>query len=156
MTTENNHKTKLEKEREIWLCELLNSPVLLHGQKIGSLSDLVIIDRGEFAEVTHLYVTRSFGAPALLIPTEKAAILPDREISLHVDSLQPYEGSPADDAVLLRDHILDKKVLDTEDREVEVVYDIRLDIINKKLFVSSVDLSRYGFLRRLHLGWLAN
>jgi magnesium transporter len=58
--------------------------------------------------------------------------------------------------VLLQDHVLDKKVLDLEGNEVEVVYDIQLVLRNHKLYVSGVDSSRYGLLRRIGLKAVAN
>lgn len=45
-------------------------------------------------------------------------------------------------------------MLDIEDREVEVVYDIRLLKRNGKLYVTDVDISRYGLFRRLGLASL--
>ncbi|MBF0298966.1 MAG: magnesium transporter [Oligoflexia bacterium] len=51
----------------------------------------------------------------------------------------------------LKDYVLDKKILDIEDNEVEVVYDIILVLRNNKLYVSEVDCGRYGFLRRIGL-----
>lgn len=58
--------------------------------------------------------------------------------------------------ILLKDHVVDKKVLDLEGREVEVVYDVKLVMANGKLFVSDVDVSRYGLLSRMGLKWLAD
>jgi Mg/Co/Ni transporter MgtE len=46
-------------------------------------------------------------------------------------------------------------VLDTEDTEVEVVYDIRLVERNAKLYVTEVDTSKAARLRRLGLGFLS-
>jgi Mg/Co/Ni transporter MgtE len=60
------------------------------------------------------------------------------------------------DEILLKDHVLDKKVVDIEGREVEIVYDIRLVKRAGKLYVTDVDLSRYGLLRRVGLKRLAN
>jgi hypothetical protein len=41
-----------------------------------------------------------------------------------------YEGEPTEGQIRLRDHLLDKKVLDFADDEVEVVYDIKLTAHN--------------------------
>jgi Mg/Co/Ni transporter MgtE len=70
-----------------------------------------------------------------------------------VDLADPksYVREPAPDEVLVKDYLFDKKVLDIEDREVEVVYDIRLLKRNGKLYVTDVDISRYGLFRRLGL-----
>jgi magnesium transporter len=67
----------------------------------------------------------------------------------YVRELRPEE-------VPLRDYLIDKKVLDTEDREVEVVYDIRPVRTNGNLFVSDVDISRYGLLRQVGFRSLAD
>jgi magnesium transporter len=80
----------------------------------------------------------------------------NKDIAIEIDDLEKYEGIPGEEAVLLKDYILDKKVLDIEDREVEVVYDVKLVIKNNKLYVSDVDLSRYGLLRRMGLKGIAN
>lgn len=58
--------------------------------------------------------------------------------------------------LLLKDDIVDKKALDVEDKEVEVVYDAKLAQHNNKLYVTHVDLSHYGLLRRMGLKWVAD
>ena len=126
------------------------------GKRIGKLSDIVIKEGGKIPEVTHIYVTRSFGNPPLMIPWEKVASLATTETVVDIETIKQYAGEPEKEAILLKDHILDKKILDTEGREVEVVYDVKLVLRNNKLYVSDVDLSRYGLLRRIHLGSVAN
>ncbi|OYV43394.1 MAG: magnesium transporter MgtE, partial [Burkholderiales bacterium 21-58-4] len=53
-------------------------------------------------------------------------------------------------------HILDKKILDMDDHEVEVVYDISLNFQGGKLYVSEVDFSRRRLLRRMGLKKVAD
>lgn len=156
---ENSVSADNNKERKsFFLNEILGSRILLNGKKIGKLSDLVIVENGKIPAVTHFYITRSFGNPALLVPLEnvKSVDNDSKEIIIDIENLRKYERKPEEKEVLLKDHILDKKVLDLEGREVEVVYDIKLTMINNKLYVSDVDLSRYGLLRRMGLKWLAN
>lgn len=140
---------------QILLSDILNVPVLRSGKKIGSLADLVIAETGKIPEVRSLYVTRSFGNPSLLIPWENVHTLTGRGIEVTISDLAPYEAEPAEDVILLRDYILDKKVIDLEENEVEVVYDIRLVLRNKKLYVTDVDTGKAARLRRLRLGLLA-
>ncbi len=139
-----------------FLSEILGAKVTLSGKKLGKLSDIIIKENGKIPVVTHFYVTRSFGYPSLLIPWENIRSMTVKEVDIDIESLEKYEGTPAEDAVLLKDYILDKKVLDIEDREVEIVYDVKLVIRNNKLYVSDVDLSRYGLLRRMGLKSFAN
>jgi sporulation protein YlmC with PRC-barrel domain len=142
-------------EQLFWLSELRGTPVYIDAEKVGTLSDLVIVDRDVVAEVTHLRVARPFGQAPYHVPwhrvhklTRRGAVLDD------VGDRAALEREPVG-AVLLADYILDKKVLDVEGREVEVVYDAALAIIRIHLYVVAVDLSRRGMLRRLGLGWVA-
>src|SRR5665811_1812312 len=139
-----------------FLSEILGAKVVLRGKKIGKLSDIIIKENGKIPVVTHFYITRSFGNPSLLIPWENIRSMIDKEIVIDIEDKEKYEGVPGEEAVLLKDYILDKKVLDIEDREVEVVYDVKLVIKNNNLYVSEVDLSRYGLLRRMGLKGFAN
>jgi len=140
---------------EILLSDILNVPILRSGRKIGSLADLVIVETSKIPEVRSLFVTRSFGHPSLLIPWENVHTFTGRGIEITVNDIKSYETEPADDVILLRDYVLDKKVIDLEENEVEIVYDIRLVLRNKKLYVTDVDTGKAARLRRLGLGLLA-
>ena len=146
-----NQKTKF-----YFLTQILGAKVSVYGEIVGKLVDIIVIENGKLPEVTHLYVQRPYGKTSLLIPLEKVVSMSHKEIVANLDELRPYEAEPKPDDILLRDHILDKKVLDMEDREVEVVYDVKMALQNGKLYVTDVDLSHYGLLRRLHLKWLAD
>ena len=139
-------------ERKFLLSEILGSKVFLHEKKIGTLSDLMIVETGRIPEVVNFVITRPFGDPPLLVPYERFVTLEPHQLVIDSDDLKKLERSPPEDAILLRDHILDKKVLDTEDAEVEVVYDIRLVERNAKLYVTEVDTSKAARLRRLPPG----
>ena len=143
-------------ETEFFLGEILGRRVYLKSEQIGRLDDLVIVETGKIPEVTHLVVSRSFGYPSLLLPWDKIALISNTEIVADVTQAAEYERAPAAGAILLKDHILDKKILDMDDHEVEVVYDVKLVLQNGKLYASEVDFSRYRLLRRLGLKKLAN
>jgi CBS domain-containing protein len=140
---------------EFFLSDILKVPVLLSGKKIGSLSDLVIVDSEKVAEVRSLYVTRPFGRPSLLVPWEKVQTFTRKIIEIFPDDISKYEEEPADDVIFLGDYVLDKKVIDLEDHEVEIVYDIRLILRNKKLYATDVDTGKAARLRRLGLGFIS-
>ena len=145
-----------QSEQAYFLTQLLGTKVILRGKRIGRLEDRVILENGKIPLVTHLYISRWFGNPALLIPWEKVQSIGTNVIIVDIESLQKYEANPGQDTLLLKDYILDKKVLDLEGREVEVVYDVKLVMLNNKLYVSDVDVSRYGLLRRIGLRRLAD
>ena len=155
MPQENAITSAMAGDLEILLSDILNVPVLKSGKKIGSLNDLVIAETAKIPEVRSLYVTRSFGNPSLIIPWENVHTLTGRGIEVSISDTKPYEAEPAEDVILLRDYVLDKKVIDLEENDVEVVYDIRLVLRNKKLYVTDVDTGKAARLRRLGFGFLA-
>jgi CBS domain-containing protein/sporulation protein YlmC with PRC-barrel domain len=143
-------------EHKFFLSEIIGRKVYLKNERIGRLSDFVIVETGKFPEVSHFIVDRSFGYPSLLMPWDKLTLISNTEIVFDATDTGEYERHPADGSILLRAHILDKKILDMDDHEVEVVYDIKLDYQNGKLYVSEVDFSRQRLLRRMGLKKLAN
>jgi CBS domain-containing protein len=122
---------------------------------VGKLNDVIIKENGSLPVVTHIQVARPYGEWAV-VPWDKIGSISPKEVTLAADNIAAFASDPDDNAVLLRDHILDKKAIDMDGREMEVIYDIKLTLKNDKLYVSDVDLSRYGLLRRMGLTSLAN
>ena len=139
-----------------FLSDVLNAKVTISGKKIGKLSDLTILDKEKAAEVTHLVVTRPFGYPSLMVPWEKVRLFDAKEVAIDIDDAEKFACKIPEGFVLLRDHIMDKKILDMEDNDVELVYDIKMVIKKNKLYVTDVDPASYARLRRLGLSWLAD
>ena len=143
--------------RYIFLSDVINKKVQTDsGVTVGKLNDLVFKDTPPYAEVTGLILQRSLGRPPWHVPWGNVI-----EISKERTVIQePPEGKypeikQRENGLLLRDKILDKKILDIEGFDVEVVYDIRLLLVEKKLFIVGADVGRHAFLRRLGLGRLA-
>lgn len=134
-----------------FLSDVLNEKVSLKGKKIGKISDLVILDKERVAEVTHLVISRPFGYPTLIVPWNKIRTFSAKEITIDLEDVGKFEGKVSEGMVLLKDFILDKKILDMEDTEVEVVYDIKMVLKNNKLYVTDVDPSDYARFRRMGL-----
>ncbi|HYK91297.1 MAG TPA: CBS domain-containing protein [Acidobacteriota bacterium] len=154
----NNLSIEIKKalEQTFYLSDLLGGRVYLRKRRLGSLEDFLIVDKDKFAEATHLCVGQPFGRPTIYVPWEMVTSFSGKEVIIDIDRIEPFTGEPAPSSVLLKDHILDKKVLDIDDRELEVVYDVKLSLKNGKLYVIEVDLSRYSLLRRIGLRWLAD
>ena len=144
-------------EHEFFLSEILDRRVFVKRRRIGRLSDLAIIETGKLPEVTQVVVARPYGYPALTIPWDKVLLISNHEVVLDIveENLAQYERAPQAHLILLHDHILDKKILDMDDHDVEVVYDVKLAFQNGKLYAAEVDYSRYRALRRLGLHKLA-
>ncbi len=143
-------------EPEIFLSEIIGRRVYRSSERVGRLQDLVITETGKLPEVSQLVVARPYGEPSLLVPWDKVAVVSTNEIAINIDSLEAFQQAPAAGAILLRDYILDKKILDMDGREVEVVYDVKLAFQAGKLYASEVDFSRSRLLRRMGMRGLAN
>ena len=143
-------------EPEFFLSEVIGRRVYRHAQKIGRLQDLVIVETGKLPEVSQLLIRRPYGQPSLLVPWDRVVVISTNEIAIDVEGVEAYQAAPPPGAILLRDYILDKKILDMDGREVEVVYDVKLAFQGGKLYASEVDFSRHRLLRRLGLRHLAN
>lgn len=139
-----------------FLSDIIGRKVILNGKKIGKLQDIVIFETETLPEATHFIVGRSFGYQSLMVPWKKVIEITNDEIIIDIEDIEKYEKEPLESQVLLKDHILDKKVLDMDDNELEVVYDVKLVMRNNKLYVTEVDSSKYGFLKRLGLKGLVN
>jgi CBS domain-containing protein len=140
----------------IFFSELLAKKVTMNGKKIGRISDLVIVETIRCPEVTHFIVTRPLGKPQLLIPWDKVLTIHNPSIEIALESVTEYEKEPGEGYIRLKKSILDKKVIDLEDHDIKVVYDLNL-IVNmfNKLLVFEVDFSKISLIRRFGFFWLA-
>jgi magnesium transporter len=152
LTIQTTHPKQLQ--NTYFLSNLIGLKILLNGKKIGKLDDVIAKENGTLPVVTQIFVSRPLGDPSLIIPWKYVRVVGKDEIVVDIPEIKSFEGEPEEGCIRLKDHLLDKKVLDTEERELDVVYDIRLVAVNNQLFVSDVDISRTSFLRRLGLGWM--
>jgi CBS domain-containing protein len=153
-----NEKEKRQTPNEFFfISELLDDKVIQQPKTVtGRLGDLEIKLGGLYPEVINLIVRRSFGRPALIIPFHYVRSIDKRSTIVDIPQeirLKEYKGEQ--DRILIKDMILDKHIIDTDEYEVEVVYDIHLLYTEGRMFVVHVDVSKTGMLRRLRLGWLA-
>lgn len=143
-------------EKILRLSDVVRAPVVLGQERVGTLSDLIIVDRDVVAEVTHIRVGRPFGRPSWFVPWADIEHFSEQQIVLKPGIKSASVEQEPTGAVLLQDYIVDKKVLDVKGREVEVVYDVTLALKGDRLYVVGVDISRRALLRRIGFKWLAN
>ncbi len=125
-------------------------------EEVGRLVDLEITQNGSYPEVVNLIVGRSFGRAPLEVPFALvASIAPHRVVVALPEGASLKEFAYEPTKTLIKDMVLDKKIIDTDDYEVEVVYDLRLLHAEGRMHVVHADVSTAGMFRRLHFGWLA-
>jgi magnesium transporter len=155
-------------ERMRLLAETKNAKTLLLGDVIGKkvrtksgitlgkLKDFVFTDDPKYAEVTSLVIGRPFGRFPLGVPWPSVIdVNPQSVVVADPPENGYHELKHIDDLLLLRGKILDKKILDLEGFDVDVVYDIQLLLVENHLFVVAADVSRDAMMRRLRLSFLA-
>jgi CBS domain-containing protein len=123
--------------------------------ELGVLIDLEIRLTSRYPEVVNLIVGRSFGRPPLEIPFSAVTSMDTRRTVVALPAggkLREFERGSS--RILIKDMVLDKKIIDTDEYEVEVVYDIHLLHAEGRMLVVHVDVTKAGMLRRLHFGWV--
>ncbi len=150
-----NSKGPEADESVYFLSDIIHAKVISKGKKIGKLRDIAIVEHDKIPEVTHFIISRPFGYKPLLVPWERIMEIGKKSVTIDIESPEEYEGEPEEHQVLLNDHILDKKVIDMDDKEIDVVYDVKLVLRHGRLYVTDVDFSRYGLLKRLGLAPIA-
>jgi magnesium transporter len=124
--------------------------------ELGRLMDLEIRLGRLYPEVVNLIVGRSFGRPPLEVPFTYVTSIDTRRTIVEVPAgVKLREFDQETSRILVKDMILDKKIIDTDEYEVEIVYDIHLLHAEGRMLVVHVDVTKAGMLRRLHFGWLA-
>ena len=145
---------EIEEAQYLRVSELVDRKVRTEsGVSLGRLQDFVFVDDPKYAEVTHLLVRRPFGRPPLKVPWSWVLRLdPSECVVRDPPDTVPYESvDDAGELLLLRDRILDKRILDTRGLGIDVVYDIQLLRASSKLFVVAALIGQEARRRRLGL-----
>jgi CBS domain-containing protein len=143
--------------RIFYLTEIIGAKIIFNGDRIGKLADMIIVEKGmPLPHITHLYISRSFGRPPLIVPIDKILTMTVNAITIDIESITRYEGILDNDAMLINDYVLNKKVIDMEEREVSMVYDVKILRVNKNMYVTDVDFSKCGLFRKFGVKWLAD
>ena len=146
------HIREIEEAQYLRVSELVDRKVRSEAEDtLGRLQDFVFVDDPKYAEVTHLLVRRPFGRPPLKVPWSQVIRL-DRSETVVRDPPGGTEYASVDDPnelLLLRDRILDKRILDTRGLGIDVVYDIQLLKAGTQLFVVAAVIGQEARRRRL-------
>ena len=145
--------------RFFFITQLIRDKVIqVKGDKrieLGRLVDLEIKLGRLYPEVVNLIVGRSFGRPPLEVPFSWVTSIDTHRTIVEVPPGERVrEFDQESSRILVKDMILDKKIIDTDEYEVELVYDIHLLHAEGRMLVVHVDVTKAGMLRRLHFGWL--
>lgn len=135
----------------LFLAQFLNSEVVDSAQQtVGKLIDLLAANaEAGYAPVTAIVVKEIGTGLQRVIPFSYVANLGKDEVVLKtlLKNIEPRDVA-TNDIFLYRD-ILDKQIVDVEDRRVVRVNDLQFGIVNNKPHILGIDVSTRGIFRRI-------
>ncbi len=136
-----------------FLSEIIGRPVTdLDGKPVGKLKDVIVRIWAEFPHPLIEGVTVEGKGGLRSLPLSAVAALLSPVIPLKYRfSETPDFIEKEDDILLLRD-VLDQQIIDTDGARVVRVNDVELVRVNGTIYVTNVDVSWVGLLRRM--GWV--
>jgi magnesium transporter len=141
-----------------YLSEILGRPVTdLDGKAIGKLKDVVVRPWAEFPHplIEAVEIETKTGEKQDLPFAAVAALLsPVIPLKYREEEVPSFEVKE-DDVLLSRD-VLDKQIIDTDGARVVRVNDVELVRVNGTIYVSNVDVSWVGIIRRMGMVGLAH
>jgi sporulation protein YlmC with PRC-barrel domain/CBS domain-containing protein len=141
-----------------YLSEILGRPVTdLDGKSVGKLKDVIVRPWAEFPHplIEAVSIESKDGQRRNLPYAAVAALLSPVIPLKYRDEEAPTFELKEDDVLLSRD-VLDKQIIDTDGARVVRVNDVELVRVNGTIYVSNVDVSWLGILRRMGLVGLAH
>jgi len=135
-----------------YLSEIIGRPVIdLDGKPVGKLKDVIVRPWAEFPHplIEAVVVELKNGVHYLPFAAVAALFSPVIPLKYRSDELPTFELM-ADDVLLSRD-VLDKQIIDTDGARVVRVNDVELVRVNGTIYVSNVDISWLGIIRRMGL-----
>jgi CBS domain-containing protein len=136
-----------------FLSEIIGRPVTdLDGNFVGKLKDVIVRLWAEFPHPLIEGVEIEGRGGRRLLPFSAVAALLSPVIPLKYRSEEAPAFALKEDDVLLSRDVLDKQIIDTDGARVVRVNDVELVRVNGTIYVSNVDVSWVGIIRRL--GWV--
>ncbi|MBE3118615.1 MAG: CBS domain-containing protein [Candidatus Atribacteria bacterium] len=140
-----------------YLSEIIGRPVIdLDGIAVGKLTDVIVRAWAEFPHplIEAVAIEGKGGTRILPFAAVAALLSPVIPLKYRLNDAPLFELKE-DDILLSRD-VLDKQIIDTEGARVVRVNDVELVRVNGTIYVSNVDVSWVGIMRRLGLVGLAH
>ena len=146
--------------RTVYFSRLFKKPVHLSGggNRLGKVSDIVFVLEAPAPRAVGVYLNHGWGKPDEFIPWERVVDLFRAGIVVKApeqgEHYPPFQDQPG--WILADKHLMGRTVLDIDDRKIEVVNDVVLQLVDNHCRLVAVDTSFNGFLRKWGLGWLEN
>lgn len=136
----------------IYVSQLLGQKVWdAYGHPLGQLEDLIVsATEKNVPPITALIIKDKDHKDKKYIPSEYISSLwPSITLNVNESELRTYE--PKGSELLLKDRVLDQQIVDTEGKRLVRVNDIQVARKGNRFYLTGVDVSGLGLLRRLGL-----
>jgi magnesium transporter len=140
-----------------YLSEIIGRRVAdLDGKIIGKLLDVIVRPLAEFPHpvVEAVLVKGSDSTRCLPLHAIAALLSPVIPLRNRLEEISAFV--PQEDDIFLSRDVLDEPIIDTESARVVRVRDVELVRVDESIFVSNVDVSWVGLVRRLRMERLAH
>ncbi|MFH1524915.1 MAG: CBS domain-containing protein [Chloroflexota bacterium] len=140
-----------------YLSEIIGRPVIdLDGKSFGKLKDVIVRPWAEFPHPLIQAVAVDVRGKTRYLPFKSLAALFSPVLPLKYRAEETPSFDLKEDDILLCRDVLDKQIIDTDGARVVRVNDVELVRVNGTVYVSNVDVSWLGLVRRLGLVRLAH
>ena len=118
------------------------------GKPVGRCADILVshVDQA-FPPVRALVLRADENGDCFISATEISSLYPSITLNVPQEKCKSY--TPTEDELWLVDRILDRQIVDTEDRRVVRVNDLQLARVGGGYCLTGVDVGIHGLLRRL-------
>ncbi len=144
--------------RSLYFSQLFRKPVHVSGggKRLGNVSDIVFALEASMPRAVGVYLDHGWGKPDEFIPWDRVVDLFQAGMLVKApeqgEHYPPFQDQPG--WILADKHLMGRTVLDIDDRKIEVVNDVVLQIVDDQWRLVAVDTSFNGFLRKWRLTWL--
>ena len=144
--------------RILYFSRLFKKPVHVSGgaSRLGKVSDIVFALEEPTPRAVGVYLNHGWGKPDEFIPWDRVVdlflagmVVKPPEHGEHYPPFQDQAGW-----ILADKHLMGRTVLDIDDRKIEAVNDVVLQLIDGQWRLAAVDTSFNGFLRKWGIPWL--
>jgi len=137
----------------IYISQLLGQKIWdAYGHPLGRLEDILVsATEKNVPPITALLVTKEKDHKEKIFVSSEAISSLWPSITLNVDQAQVKLHELKGSELLLRDRVLDQQIVDTEGKRVVRVNDLQIARKGNRFFLTGVDVSGLGLLRRLGL-----
>ena len=158
MTTLETPVMPAHNSRTLYFSRLFKKSVHVSGGglRLGKIADLVFALEEPTPRAVGVYLNHGWGEPDEFIPWDRVVDLFRAGIVVKApetgEHYPPFQDQPG--WILADKHLMGRTVLDIDDRKIEAVNDVVMQLVDGQCRLVAVDTSFNGFLRKWRMSWL--